>query len=106
MAFREFMLLNPFDSFECRACATRLKTGLFVRIGCVLTFCAVGVSFFYTFPLMYRLTHSHPDRLTRFFLDFLIPLPVIAFQVSLFFIPVSVYAWYLGKLEKAEPKKV
>ena len=97
------MLLNPFHMFKCRSCGTLLKTGLDIRIGCLLTFCAIGISFIYTFPILYHFIESHEERSIRHLLGFLLPLTVITLQVILFFIPITAYAWVLGRLEKAVP---
>ena len=99
MKFFEFVFINPFKQFECRSCNTMLKTSLCVKIFCIVAFCAVAISFYFTFPIMYDYIHSHPNQMIRWILGIMVPFIAIVFQVSVIFIPVALYTWKWGKLE-------
>lgn len=100
--FSRFVFFNPFKRLECICCGSVLETGLFVRFLCVVTFCAVLVSFVYTFPVMHDVIHSQPNKIARFLLDIFLPYIVIPLQVILLFVPVAAYTWIWGKLEIAK----
>ena len=97
MKLSQFFLFNPFKPFSCRTCNAILKTGMSVKILCVFTFCALAVSFYFTFPVMYDFIHSQSNSLLEFLLDMLLPLLAIILQVVIIFIPVSLYTWKWGK---------
>jgi len=99
MKFFEFVFINPFKQFECRSCNAMLKTGCIVKIFGIVTFCAVAISFYFTFPIMHDFIHSHPNQMIRWVLGMVVPFIAIVFQVSVIFIPVALYTWKWGKLE-------
>ena len=99
VAFSQFVLLHPFKEFECRSCGAMLKMDLTVRLFCILTFYAVAVSFYFIFPIMHDWIYSHSSWIARLILGIIVPLPAIAIQVTVIFIPVSLYTWLWGEVE-------
>ena len=48
---------------------------------------------------MHDWIHSHSSRIARLVLGMIVPLPAIAIQVTVIFVPVGLYTWLWGELE-------
>jgi hypothetical protein len=105
MAYSQYAFLNPFKPFQCSSCDATLKTGVFVRLLRIVSFCAALGSFYFTFPIMHAFIHSRPDSVVRFLLNLLLPYAVIPVQVTVVFVPVAVYAWRYSKLVVVAPPR-
>ncbi len=97
--FYKFIFFHPFNEFECNSCGAILKTGLMIRTFSIITFGVIVVSFFFTFPILDEVIHSHSSKKIKFILSTFLPYIVIPLQVVILFIPVVLYTWIWGKIE-------